>query len=352
MKLKTGQLLYYYLFFHPFFMQQQVADFIASFQDSDAYIEVQTSGSTGVPKRMLVEKSRMLASARRTNDVLGLQPGDVAIVCLPVEYIAGKMMVVRALERNLRMEVVTPSSNPLKDFDANRLGAQTLLAITPHQLAEILEDERASQILKRVSHIIIGGGALPERVEQMAKDLPGNVYATYGMTETLSHIALRRINGAQPETHFSPLEGVRLTQDAEGCLIVFDPQTNDAPLHTNDFVELLPDGRFRILGRRDNVVCSGGIKLQIEEIEHKLATVIPVPFMLTYVKDERLGQALTMLYTGDAFPSELHQLCAARVGRYEVPKHIFRVSSLPMTETGKPARSEAHRVAEECLAGK
>ena len=92
--------------------------------------------------------------------------------------------------------------------------------------------------------------------------------------------------------------------------------------------------------------------MQIEEIEHKLATVIPVPFMLTYVKDERLGQALTMLYTGEALPSELHQLCAARVGRYEVPKHFFRVSSLPMTETGKPARSEAHRVAEECLAGK
>ena len=328
-------------------MQQRVADFIASFQDSDAYIEVQTSGSTGVPKRMLVEKSRMLASARRTNDFLGLQPGDVAIVCLPVEYIAGKMMVVRALERNLRMEVVTPSSNPLKDFDANRLGAQTLLAITPHQFAEILADERASHILKRVSHIIIGGGALPERVEQKAKDLPGNVYATYGMTETLSHIALRRINGEHPETHFFPLEGVRLSQDTEGCMIVFDPQTNNAPLHTNDLVELLPDGRFRILGRRDNVVCSGGIKLQIEEIEHKLAAVIPVPFMLTYVKDERLGQALTMLYTGDISPSELHQLCAARVGRYEVPKHFFRVSTLPMTETGKPARSEAHRVAEK-----
>lgn len=338
--------------FYTFNMQQQVADFIALFQDSDAYIEVQTSGSTGTPKRMLVEKSRMLASARRTNDVLGLKPQDVALVCLPVDYIAGKMMVVRALERNMRMEVVTPSSNPLKDFDESRLGAQTLLAITPHQLAEILADEHALQVIKRVSHIIIGGGALPERVEQMAKSLPGSVYATYGMTETLSHIALRRINGAHPETHFSPLEDVRLTQDAEGCLIVFDPQTNDAPLHTNDLVELLPDGRFRILGRRDNVVCSGGIKLQIEEIEHKLAAVIPVPFMLTYVKDERLGQTLTMLYMGDAFPSELHQLCATRVGRYEVPKHIFRVSSLPMTETGKPARSEAHRVAEECLAGK
>ena len=329
-------------------MQQRVADFIASFRDSDAHIEVQTSGSTGVPKRMLVEKSRMLASARRTNNVLGLKPQDVALVCLPVDYIAGKMMVVRALELNLRMEVVTPSSNPLKDFDANRLGAQTLLAITPHQFAEILADERASQILKRVSHIIIGGGALPERVEEKAKELPGCVYATYGMTETLSHIALRRINGEQSETYFSPLKGVMLSQDAEGCLVISDPQTNDAPLQTNDLVELLPDGRFRILGRRDNVVCSGGIKLQIEEIENKLAMVIPVPFMLTYVMDERLGQALTMLYTGEAFPSELHQLCAARVGRYEVPKHIFRVSSLPMTETGKPARSEAHRMAEEC----
>ena len=330
-------------------MHQRVADFIASFQDSDAYMEVQTSGSTGIPKRMRVEKSRMLASARRTNDVLGLQPGDVAIVCLPVEYIAGKMMVVRALERNLRMEVITPSSNPLKDFDVNKLGAQTLLAITPHQLAEILADERASHNLKRVSHIIIGGGALPERVEQMAKSLPGSVYATYGMTETLSHIALRRINGAHPETHVSPLDGVALSQDAEGCLIISDSLTTDALLVTNDLVELLSDGRFRVLGRRDNVVCSGGVKLQIEELERKLSEVIPFPFQLTYVTDERLGQALTMLYTGDALPSELQKFCMERVGRYEVPKNFFHISQLPMTETGKPARSTAHQMAEERL---
>ena len=330
-------------------MHQRVADFIAKFQDSDAHIEVQTSGSTGTPKRMLVEKSRMLASARRTNDVLGLKAQDVALVCLPVDYIAGKMMVVRALERGMRMEVVTPSANPLKDFDESRLGTQTLLAITPHQLAELLMDERTLQILKRVSHIIIGGGALPERVEQMAKSLPGNVYATYGMTETLSHITLRRINGAKPETNFTPLEGVTLAQDAEGCLIISDSLTTEAPLVTNDLVELLPDGRFRILGRRDNVVCSGGVKLQIEELERKLAEVIPIPFQLTYVSDERLGQALTMLYTGDLTKEELLQLCITRVGRYEVPKHFLRVSELLATETGKPARSMAHQMAEEHL---
>ena len=330
-------------------MHQRVADFIAKFQDSDAHIEVQTSGSTGTPKRMLVEKSRMLASARRTNDVLGLKPQDVALVCLPVDYIAGKMMVVRALERNMRMEVVTPSSNPLKDFDERRLGVQTLLANTPHQLAEILADEHALQIIKGVSHIIIGGGALPERVEQMAKSLPGSVYATYGMTETLSHIALRRINGAHPETHFSPLEEVALSQDTEGCLIISDSLTTDAPLVTNDLVELLPDWRFRVLGRRDNVVCSGGVKLQIEELERKLSEVISVPFLLTYVSDERLGQALTMLYTGDLTVEELHRLCTTSVTRYEVPKHFLHISQLPMTETGKPARSTAHEMAEERL---
>ena len=338
-----------FLLFPFLIMQQRVTDFISKFQDSDAHIEVQTSGSTGIPKRMLVEKSRMLASARRTNDVLGLKAQDVALVCLPVDYIAGKMMVVRALERGMRIEVVTPSANPLRDFDASRLGAQTLLAITPHQLAELLVDERALQILNRVSHIIIGGGALPERVEQMAKSLPSCVYATYGMTETLSHIALRRINGAKPESYFTPLEGVMLAQDTEGCLIISDSLTTDAPLVTNDLVELLPDGRFRILGRRDNVVCSGGVKLQIEELERKLSEVISASFLLTYVSDERLGQALTMLFTGELTKEELLQLCTTRVGRYEVPKHFFRVSQLPMTETGKPARSMAHQVAEERL---
>ena len=324
---------------------QDLEAFLQEWHNDEPTVWVHTSGSTGTPKPMQVEKERMMASARLTCSFLGLKEGDSALLCMPLQYIAGKMVGVRSLGAGLKLVPIAPCGHPLKDLKE----APTFAAMIPMQVYNTLQEPEEREKLMGIKHLIIGGGAIDDALGKALKDFPNHVWSTYGMTETLSHIALRRINGAQPETNFSPLEGVTLTQDAEGCLIVFDPQTNDAPLHTNDLVELLSDGRFRILGRRDNVVCSGGIKLQIEEIEHKLATVIPVPFMLTYVKDERLGQALTMLYTGDAFPSELHQLCVARVGRYEVPKHFFRVSSLPMTETGKPARSEAHRVAEELL---
>ncbi len=327
-------------------MKHQVANFISIFQNADSHIEVQTSGSTGTPKQMRVEKLRMLASARRTNDKLGLKPDDVAIVCLPMDYIAGKMMVVRALERNMHMEIITPSSNPLIEFEASKLGKQTLLAVTPHQLAEILTNKHSLEIIKRISHIIIGGGAISERIELMVKNLPGHIYATYGMTETLSHIALRRINGEHCEKYFSAFEGITLGQDKEGCLTISDPLTTETPIITNDIVELLSDGRFSITGRRDNIVCSGGIKLQIEKLEDILTEVICQPFQLTYVNDERFGQALTMLYQGKQTPDELRQLCLEKLKRHEVPKHYFSVKEIPLTTTGKPARKTAHELAE------
>jgi O-succinylbenzoic acid--CoA ligase len=293
----------------------------------------------------------MLRSARLTCDFLGLRPGDTALLCLPLGYIAGKMMVVRALVGEMKMELVVPSSNPLLGFAENRLGEQTLLAVTPHQLGEIMRIPESLHIFKKISHVIIGGGAISEYVEMLASQLPESmkVYATYGMTETLSHIALRRINGVGRNEFFTPLEGVQVSQDAEGCLIVSDVATTTQSLYTNDLVELLFHGDFRILGRRDNVISSGGVKLQIEALEQQLSETISGNFLLTYVHDDRLGQALTMLYESEQTADELRKLCLDRVGRYEVPKHFFHVEQLPLTETGKPARGKAHDIAERLL---
>lgn len=332
-------------------MNQQVEAFIKEFENDAPFVEVQTSGSTGTPKRMNVEKVRMIHSAQRTIEALGLRPGAVALICLPMQYIAGKMMVVRALVGDMKMELVVPSSNPLLEFAENRLGEQTLLAVTPHQLSEIMRTPESLHIFKKISHVIIGGGAIPEHVEMLASQLPESmkVYATYGMTETLSHIALRRINGIDRNEFFTPLEGVQVSQDAEGCLIVLDVATTAQSLHTNDIVELLSHGGFRILGRRDNVISSGGVKLQIEALEQQLSETISGNFQLTYVHDDRLGQALTMLYDAEQTADELRKLCLDRVGRYEVPKHFFHVEQLPLTETGKPARGKAHEMAERLL---
>lgn len=333
-------------------MKEKIDAFIREFETSAPTIEVQTSGSTGVPKRISVEKERMKQSAQRTLDALGLRSGATAIICLPIEYIAGKMMVVRALVGAMRVIAVTPTSNPLLPLNTAELDKQCLLAITPYQLAEILNNPSSLETLKRVSHVIIGGGAIPADVEELVSHFPDStaIYATYGMTETLSHIALRRVNGTEREETFLPLPGVTIQQDEEGCLKIKDIVTSPEILQTNDIVELI-NGRFRILGRRDNIISSGGIKLQLEMIEQQLSEVISDEFMLTYVRDSRFGQALTMLYTGELSEEEVHQRCADRVGNYEVPKYFFRTKELPKTETGKLARAQAHDLAETLKMG-
>ena len=167
------------------------------------------------------------------------------------------------------------------------------------------------------------------------------------MTETLSHIALRRLSGAEAAAAYTALPGVRIATDNGGRLLIDAPSVCPERLTTNDIAEILPDGSFKILGRTDNIICSGGLKFQLEALEEKLAP-LPVPFLLTAVPDARLGQALALIYEGaDADSDLLLRLCRERLGRHEQPRHILRAAHLPRTETGKPARKEAARLAEQ-----
>ena len=165
------------------------------------------------------------------------------------------------------------------------------------------------------------------------------------MTETLSHIALRRLNGEQASQWYEPFEGVDVSLNADGCLVINAPAVCAEPLTTNDIAEIAADGRhFRIRGRRDNVVCSGGIKLQIEEIEAKLQPFVDVPFMITKRSDARLGETVVMLVVSDD-TERLQTICSAHLTRYDMPRAFVSVDALPMTETGKPARAEAMKIA-------
>ena len=168
------------------------------------------------------------------------------------------------------------------------------------------------------------------------------------MTETLSHVALRRLNGPVADEHYKPFDGVKLSLTADGCLRIEAPAVCPTPLETNDRAELFPDGTFRILGRKDNVICSGGIKLQTEEIERRLAA-LEVPFQITAVPDEKYGEAVTLLYAGEADEAALARYCREHLGRYECPRHYVRVERLPLTATGKPARAEARALAASAL---
>lgn len=338
-----------------------IEEFLEEWANGESFVRVQTSGSTGSPKPMLAEKRRMAASARITCRFLGLKEGDTALLCLPLDYIAGKMMVVRALTCGLELYATEPSSHPLKavpspirksqprsekshaDFF---MGGLDFAAMVPMQVWHSLQVPEERARLQAIHHLIIGGGAIDDALARELKNFPNAVWSTYGMTETLSHIALRRLSGPDATDWYTPFEGVSLSLSDDGCLVIDAPEVCAERLVTNDLAELRPDGRFRILGRRDNVVCSGGIKIQMEEVERLLRPHLSVPFCATKVPDPQLGEALVLLVEGGRQQS-LASVCNQVLPRLWRPRHYITVDRLPTTETGKIARSTAQKMALE-----
>ena len=329
-------------------------DFLSEWNNGSDRVLVHTSGSTGKPKPMMVEKKRMLNSARITCDFLGLNPGDSALLCMSLDYIAGKMVVVRSIERHLHLISVPPSGHPLKDVDEEI----TFAAMVPMQVYNTLQVPEERERLSRIRHLIIGGGAIDAALEKELKSFPGNIaiWSTYGMTETLSHIALRRINGDEPSEWYQPFDSVHISQTEEGCLVIDAPQVCAETLVTNDIVEIEPyiynkveKLRFRIKGRKDNVICSGGIKIQIEEVETLLKPHLEKPFMLAKKKDGKFGE-IAVLLTEDEdikkveatvrrlLSDESEKSSDHKKYKYWIPKEFRYVEHLPLTETGKPKR--------------
>ena len=325
--------------------------FLAEWHNDSPTVLVHTSGSTGKPKPMLVEKRRMQASARITCRFLGLHEGDTALLCMPLDYIAGKMMVVRALTCGLQLVSVPPSSHPLATSHLSPFPSRIdFAAMVPLQVWNSLQVPEERHRLMHIRHLIIGGGAIDQALASQLADFPHQVWSTYGMTETLSHIALRRLNGPEASDWYTPFDGVTLSLTDEGCLVISAPAVHEGPLVTNDIAELSPPAtadsprRFRILGRKDNVVCSGGIKIQIEEVERLLRPHLHVPYMITKAPDEKLGEQVVLL-TESKTVGDVLALCRLHLPKYWVPRRILSVDRLPLTETGKPARHEAERMA-------
>lgn len=320
-------------------------DFFSEWNNDSDRVLVHTSGSTGKPKPMMVEKKRMLNSARITCDFLGLKPGDSALLCMSLDYIAGKMVVVRSIERHLHLISVSPSGHPLKDINEEI----TFAAMVPMQVYNTLQVPEERERLTHIRHLIIGGGAIDASLEKELQALPGNIaiWSTYGMTETLSHIALRRINGAEASEWYQPFDSVKISQTDEGCLVIDAPLVCAETLLTNDIVEIEPyiynkveKLRFRIKGRKDNVICSGGIKIQIEEVEALLKPHLEKPFMLAKKKDEKFGEIAVLLSEDKGIKkveATIRRLLSDH--KYWIPREFLHVDHLPLTETGKPKRS-------------
>lgn len=332
-------------------------DFFSEWNNDSDRVLVHTSGSTGKPKPMMVEKKRMLNSARITCDFLGLKPGDSALLCMSLDYIAGKMVVVRSIERHLHLISVSPSGHPLKDINEEI----TFAAMVPMQVYNTLQVPEERERLTHIRHLIIGGGAIDASLEKELQALPGNIaiWSTYGMTETLSHIALRRINGAEASEWYQPFDSVKISQTEEGCLVIDAPLVCAETLVTNDIVEIesyiynkVEKLRFRIKGRKDNVICSGGIKIQIEEVEALLKPHLEKPFMLAKKKDEKFGEIAVLLTEDEDLKKveatirrllsgksdDSNKSSESKSHKYWIPREFRYVEHLPLTETGKPKR--------------
>lgn len=335
-------------------------DFIEEWKSDSPTVAVKTSGSTGPPKSLLVEKKRMADSARLTCDFLGLRSGDTALLCLPLDYIAGKMMVVRALIRGLELMVAEPSGNPLRGLSEPPFFA----AMIPLQVFNSLRVPEERKILEGIGNLIIGGGPVDEAMAMELKSFPNAVWSTYGMTETLSHIALRRLSGESAEPWYRPLDSVVVSVDPGGHIVVKAPKVCPDVLVTNDLGEMSPDGRgFRLIGRAGNVINSGGIKIQIEDIEERLKPFIDHPFAITKKKDEKLGESVVMVLGArcgrgstheNAAPScqeevdekNIKEICDKILPVYCRPRLYIKVKELPMTVTGKTDRAEVLKIAD------
>lgn len=317
-------------------------EFYAEWNNGSDKILVHTSGSTGTPKPMMVEKRRMEASATITCDFLKLKAGDTALLCMPLDYIAGKMVVVRSIVRNLKLISVKPSGHPLQGLTE----APVFAAMIPMQVYNSLNVPEEKELLMQVKHLIIGGGAVDEKMEKDLRDFPNAVWSTYGMTETLSHVALRRLNGKEASCWYTPFDCVDVSVNNEGCLVIDAPRVAETRIVTNDIAEIAKDGRhFRILGRKDNVIDSGGIKIQIEEVEAALRKHLAVPYMITKKNDHKFGEIVVMLVESTD-TDNVKKICEACLPKYWQPKQYVSVEHIPLTQTGKPAHFEAIKIVE------
>ena len=308
--------------------------FLKDWFSASPTIEVQTSGSTGKPKIMPADKKRMIRSAIATCRFFDLKEKDTALLCMNLKYIGAKMMVVRALVAGMELIVNEKiDGRPFRDLQRDI----DFAAIVPLQLYNSIHED--PEALARVRTIIVGGGAVDQQLRNDIQGLDNAVYSTYGMTETLSHIALRKLNGPDQDEYYTPLPGVSLSLTDDGRLTIHAPEIVPEQLVTNDIAHLSAEGKFLIRGRADNVIVSGGVKVQIEEVEMKLSEVLDTNFALTSVPDSKFGEKIVLLVeSGDEDELDLNaikDLCETELHKYQRPKAYLPVFRIPLTENGK-----------------
>ncbi|GAB3338936.1 AMP-binding protein [Larkinella ripae] len=325
--------------------EARAVEFCREWLSGQSRFVLHTSGSTGTPKPISLSRRQMQASARLTGQTFGLKPGDRALVCLNVRYIAGLMMLVRGLELGLELTVVEPSSNPIHQFNPET-DHFAFAAFVPLQMQTMLENPaQALPILNQMKAILVGGASVDRALADRLQRIEAPVFSTYGMTETVSHIAIRRINGPDQTAVFRALEGVEIGVDERSCLYIRAEATDFETVQTNDVVELLDARRFHLLGRADSIINSGGVKLLPEQIEDVILGVLPpdlkaTRFFIYGLPDERLGQQVALFLEAESHWAEnrleaVKTAIREKLGPYAVPRHVLYYPVFSETPTGK-----------------
>lgn len=325
---------------------QRAAELIVAWQKGDKYFPMQTSGSTGEPKTFLLERDKIEHSAEMTARLFGLNEGDNLLLCLGTHYVAGFMMIMRALVNSCNLVVTEVASDPFQILPENvRIDFASFI---PMQMEMLLQKEKYIGILNGMKAILVGGAPVNDSLAEKIQRLKVPVVQTYSMTETYTHLAIRYLNGEKRSEYYYPLPGVTLSSDERGCLVIRAYLTNQQPLITNDLVEFQPDGSFKWIGRWDNVINSGGVKIQLEEIENALHDVLQANgikrnLFATGIPDDRLGQKLVAVIEGQELPVEVLNAVREKLknslSTYELPKEFYFINEIPLTRTGKVNRS-------------
>jgi o-succinylbenzoate---CoA ligase len=323
--------------------EAKVLEFCRNWLNGQQEFVIHTSGSTGPPKHIILQREQLEASARRTLQALDLQPGDRTLVCLNVEAVSGLMMLVRGFLGGLNLTVIEPIANPLAFSKPEQ--PYDFISLVPYQLATIVQQTPAKKlVLDFAKAILLGGAPVDAALEREIQKLKAPVYLTYGMTETASHIAWRQLNGPQPEPFFTAFPGLALGQDDRGCLTIRGDVTNYQTIITNDLVNLRDATTFEWLGRADNTINTGGYKVQLEKVEVVLAQALlqlqlDCRSFVTALPDPKLGSRLVAVLEGKPLEADTEAALAKELAhflsKYEQPKAYYYARHFAATPTGK-----------------
>ncbi len=312
-------------------ISDEIYIFLSELFDDKSYIEVKTSGSTGVPKIIEIPKVYLIHSAQATGEYFQLYEGTTALLCMNPNFIAGKMMLVRAIVLGWSLDVVPPSLTPLSGVEK----LYDFSAMVPLQVSNSLND------LFKIHKLIIGGGVVSKELDNQIQEIDTRCYATYGMTETVTHIAVKKLNGMGKSDVYETLAGVSVHLDERGCVVIDAPKVASETVITNDLAQVFSPKEFVWLGRYDNIINSGGIKLIPEQIERKIVSFVNQRFFVTGLEDAVLGQKLVIVVEGNGDQITLDDIDQIEsLEKYEKPKEIYFVPQFIETETKKVQRQK------------